>query len=299
MAQHDYTSQFSGAQANAKLVIHSHDGTEYEYTPFGTDVSVPADSYVIDTTITFAEFRDDVQSLGVPVVLLVNTAQGQRVYVFCGSDATYFYFVCIQGGSLYWQKLSAGGWTNGSYSVDLIESANAPITIIGKTITNNGTGLTVTGSHAWAEGDTTKATGDCSHAEGSVTQATSSCCHAEGMNTKAASMYSHSEGSMTEASGTASHSEGVTTKATGNYAHAEGMDTVAGGTASHAEGEGTRTTKTGGSACGRFNDAQDALFVVGNGIDDNNRKDVFKVDEYGNTWIMINGVLTNISSLLA
>lgn len=176
-----------------------------------------------------------------------------------------------------------------------IDSAQAPLKIVGKKITNNGSTLTVTGINAWAEGNSTKATGDCSHAEGSGTEATNSCTHAEGNSSKATSMYAHSEGSGTEASGVASHAEGVRSKATGTYAHAEGMETVAGGTASHTEGEGTRTTKTGGSACGRFNDAQDALFVVGNGTDDNNRKDAFKIDEFGNAWALMGGVLTRIT----
>lgn len=299
MAQHDYTSQFSGAQANAKLVIHSHDGTEYEYTPFGTDVSVPADSYVIDTTITFAEFRDDVQSLGVPVVLLVNTAQGQRVYVFCGSDATYFYFVCIQGGSLYWQKLSSNGWTNGSYFLDLIESANAPITIVGKSITNNGTGLTVTGLHAWAEGDTTKATAECAHAEGWRSEATGTYSHAEGWQTMATGTRSHAEGAMSEATGHTSHAEGDQTSASGYYSHAGGAGAKAKGRASFAHGRSVEIEADDGVAFGLFNSDKTAKFVIGDGTEHNNRHDAFKVDANGDTWIMINGVLTNISSMLA
>lgn len=299
MAQRDYTSQFNSARANAKLVIHSHDGTEYEYLPFGTDVEVPADSYVIDTTITFAEFRDDVQSLGIPVVLLVNTAQGQRAYVFCGSDATYFYFVCIQGGSLYWQKLSSNGWTNGSYSLDLIESANAPITIVGKSITNNGVSLICSGTNAWAEGNGTKSTGDQSHAEGYSTEASANYTHAEGCYSKALQGSSHAEGFNTTANAVAAHAEGYESVASGSHSHAEGSGCTASGKASHAGGMATRMSAQGGTAIGNFNSDDTALFVVGNGTNINNRSDAFKVDANGDTWIMINGVLTNISSMLA
>lgn len=173
------------------------------------------------------------------------------------------------------------------------------------------------GSHA--EGVVSKATGKTSHAEGSQTLASGSYSHSEGSSTKAAGDYSHAEGASTEASGKYSHAEGASSKALNNSAHAEGFGTTASGQFSHSEGRETvalgiyshsggykSSASKGGSFVhgnslntdrdyqvmfGQFNaPAPDALFVIGNGTDADNRSNAFTLNadnslQLGNTKI--------------
>lgn len=113
-----------------------------------------------------------------------------------------------------------------------------------------------------AQGDNTFATGQYSHAEGEGTISSGSYSHAEGLNTQAIGDYSHAEGKNTQATGDYSHAEGTDTEAIGNYSHAEGFGTVALGSYQHVQG--------------RYNISSSAqsAFIIGNGIDDNNRSDL-------------------------
>ena len=119
---------------------------------------------------------------------------------------------------------------------------------------------------------------------------------AEGINTTASGYYSHAEGTNTTASGVASHAEGGYIEATGNYSHAEGYQTCARGYVSHAEGMGStadgsyshaggffaKTTNDKEFACGTFNQSnEDTLFSVGDGTDDNNRRNAFEITKTG------------------
>ena len=165
------------------------------------------------------------------------------------------------------------------------------------------------GNFSHAEGYATKATQRYAHSEGAGTTASGDCAHSEGRDTTASAHYSHAEGETSTASGTASHAEGgclrdggnnitnVAPIASGARSHAEGCETVASGTNSHAQGFGTRATGDQSFAAGKYNDDGTALFVIGNGNADNDRSDVFKVDSSGNTWVLIGGVLTQITSL--
>lgn len=136
-------------------------------------------------------------------------------------------------------------------------TANLPIKIASGVITNNGTGLTCTGDNAWAEGKSNEATGDYSHAEGQL-------CKAKGQA-------SHAGGQSCETSGQNSFAHGAYLK-TSNQSSCQ-------------------------AAFGMYNSDQKAMFVIGNGTADNNRKDAFKVDSNGEAWVMIGGVLTKITSL--
>lgn len=132
-----------------------------------------------------------------------------------------------------------------------------PLKKVNGKLTNNGNLLTVTGNNAWAEGERTRATAGRAHAEGY----------------------------MSEASGADSHSEGSNTIASGDQSHAEGAGCTASGKASHAGGMGTRMSAQGGTAIGKFNSDDTALVVVGDGTDNGNRSDAFKVDSTGRTHI--------------
>ena len=146
------------------------------------------------------------------------------------------------------------------------------------------------------EGNSTTATGDSAHAEGSNTKAQGVTSHAEGQSTTASGYYSHSEGISTTASGDGAHSEGNFTKASGENAHAEGLMTEAFGTAAHAsgsgakalgsascaEGVGTIASQEAQHATGKYNASDNnALFIVGGGSSDSDRKNLFTVNTNG------------------
>lgn len=66
-------------------------------------------------------------------------------------------------------------------------------------------------------------------------------------------------------------------------AHAEGINTLATGSNSHASGESTIAKGNSQAVFGRFNKPNDTdMFIIGNGTDDNNRKNIFSVDNAGN-----------------
>lgn len=151
-------------------------------------------------------------------------------------------------------------------------AATLPIKIVAGTITNNGTGLTCTGANAWAEGLNTTASGEASHSEGKSNEATGD--------------YSHAEGQLCKAKGQASHAGGQSCETSGQNSFANGA---------HLK---TSNQSSCQAAFGMYNSDQKAMFVIGNGTAENNRKDAFKVDQSGHLWCMVNGTLTDVSELL-
>ena len=133
------------------------------------------------------------------------------------------------------------------------------------------------GSHA--EGGTTITVGAYSHAEGSLTWAINEGAHTEGYQTTGSGNYSHAEGQGTITTALASHAEGYLTIASGSYSHAEGQSTIARAQGSHAEGIGTIASGSYQHASGKWNTHGDStsLFIIGNGADNANRSDIFKV----------------------
>jgi hypothetical protein len=115
------------------------------------------------------------------------------------------------------------------------------------------------------QGQSTQTTGNYSRAYGNSSIASGDYSHAEGNSTEAIGQSSHAEGQFTLTMGTAAHSEGVGTVALGNFSHAEGTFTVASGSSQHVQG--------------KYNTHGDttSLMIVGNGTDDTDRKDAFKV----------------------
>lgn len=142
------------------------------------------------------------------------------------------------------------------------------------------------GSNAHAEGYNTKANGNYSHAEGSSTEASHWYAHAEGANSIASGEAAHAEGLSAEASGAYSHAEGQSTNAEGMRSHAEGHNTVAKADASHAGGKGTIAARVAQTAIGSYNEENtSALFIVGNGTADTDRKNAFVVNSDGSATI--------------
>ena len=183
-----------------------------------------------------------------------------------------------------------------------------------------------TQSYAHAEGKLTHATAAGAHAEGQKTWATYGYSHAEGEESKAENYYAHAEGKATQAAGQAAHAEGRESKAIGAYshaegyntstskeaqgAHAEGQNTSASAAASHAAGINTQAKHTGSTATGnstitgrnyqvvigQFNDVDtNALFVVGNGTADNDRKNAFVIKEDGS--LVLQGISASTATI--
>ena len=95
--------------------------------------------------------------------------------------------------------------------------------------------------------------------------------------------YSIATGVSTMASGVASTALGYCTTASGDNSTAMGRETTASGVASIAMGEGTIASIDASTVVGRYNVADNtALFLVGGGNTDSQRKNLFKVDLYGN-----------------
>lgn len=152
------------------------------------------------------------------------------------------------------------------------------------------------GAFSHAEGYGSKAEGHCAHAEGELTTAGGNWSHAEGRLTVASVLYSHAEGTQSEANGYATHAEGRETNASAHYSHAEGygttasgecshaenQNTTASGWASHAEGFGTIASGNCQHAGGILNaESSGSLFILGNGTDEENRSNAFRVDKNG------------------
>lgn len=150
------------------------------------------------------------------------------------------------------------------------------------------------GAYAHVEGIYNTVYGYGSHAEGQGNIVYGHRSHAEGRNTVAGRIDRHADGSR-KVAGECIHTEGLNTVASGDYSHAEGANTKAIGAYSHAAGANTEahkaystaigfyTTTEGGSnysfVTGKYNikGYSNALFAVGNGSSDTDRKNAFTV----------------------
>lgn len=132
-------------------------------------------------------------------------------------------------------------------------------------------GSNTTALSAHAEGSHTYARGS-GHAEGGYTTAIGGDSHSEGYQTYAQGIYTHAEGLGTSAIGTTSHAEGLRTY-TSDYSHAEGYETSATNQCSHSQGHFNAAMTTGGT----YSNTTGTAFVIGNGINANNRSNAFSV----------------------
>lgn len=149
------------------------------------------------------------------------------------------------------------------------------------------------GKYSHAEGRKTKS-GYAAHAEGYETSALGQNSHTEGQLTKATALEAHAEGYKTTASARGAHSEGGATRASGGYAHAEGSSTKALHDYSHSAGWYTETGAIAQTVVGKYNTvSNDSLFVVGNGIDENNKKNALEVKVDGSAILQTQGTDDN------
>ena len=91
--------------------------------------------------------------------------------------------------------------------------------------------------------------------------------------------------------------------ASGNYSHAEGGNTQASGNYSHAGGYYTTAYQKYQTVIGAYNivgtteaDVPGNLFIIGNGIDINNRSNAFVVDKDGNATVQ-NNITSNSATI--
>ena len=158
--------------------------------------------------------------------------------------------------------------------------------------------------NAVAIGSETTASGANSFAEGlgrgtafglnfPMSKATGTACHVEGIATIATDEGAHAENFGTAASGKASHAGGLNSKASGYAAFAHTFFGEASGYYSAAFNEGTKATAQGQFVAGRYNKINpNALFIVGNGTSETDRRNAFEVLKDGS----FNFKLTQIAS---
>ena len=156
-----------------------------------------------------------------------------------------------------------------------------------------GTSCYVEKPYGFAHGDGAQAIGKYSLASGDRAQAQGDYSHSLGTESKAIGAGSFAAGIGTEADGDTSAAFGRDTKTNGNASAAFGYDSEANGDYCFASGQGLRignkSVGLAGAAFGQYNDDESALFVVGDGWDDNNRKDAFVVHSGGNA--EVSGIL--------
>ena len=129
------------------------------------------------------------------------------------------------GDAAHAEGLNSSSFGNGTYAV--AESSHTE---------GQGTSTTEEAKYAHAEGWATKARGVATHVEGYNNYAMTDYSHAEGTETVTSGIASHAEGIRTVSDGEGSHAEGIYNTASGAASHAEGGDNTASGVASHAEG---------------------------------------------------------------
>ena len=197
-----------------------------------------------------------------------------------------------------WQTIASGYYQQqgGAWAGGFAHSEGDRTSALGEASHAEGYKTLALATRTHAEGEATSAVGINTHAEGTQTSAVNQDAHAEcyqtsaigygshseGCRTKASGNYSHAEGENAIASGKDSHAGGCYTTAQGNYSYTEGYYTLANGSASHAEGAYTQTNSPNMHAQGTWNKTtENVAFVIGNGLNANNKSDAFIVDWNG------------------
>lgn len=144
-----------------------------------------------------------------------------------------------------------------------------------------------------AMGSQTKASGENSVAMGFGSEAMSNYSIAMGFSPEASGHSSVAIGPYVTASGDYSTAFGHSTKSVGNYSMAAGYLTEAIGNFSTVFGKENKASSLNSTVIGQYNYdvLQDALFIVGNGDNANNRRNAFTVMKNGNIGISNNNPL--------
>ena len=160
------------------------------------------------------------------------------------------------------------------------------------------TSTTPSGTDASAIGNGSTASGDYSTAMGKDADATANYSVAMGYGSTASGPISTAMGLSSTASGYASTSMGQGTTASGNYSTAMGWTSTASGLYSMAAGRKVIASDYASTVIGQYNSSGSSVtnsasafntantaFVIGNGADNSNKSDAFKVMFNGNTTI--------------
>ena len=202
--------------------------------------------------------------------------------VFIGNEASE---LLIKVGSYYYiSHVLSADWSDSAKTTIVIDRLISDLVSDFSSIELHISVDETPGAHA--EGYATWAKGKSSHSEGVNTQSSGIGSHSEGTKTIALDEYCHAEGSGTKATGHWTHTEGSGTFSSGYASHAEGVNTKAIASPSHSEGTGTVADEQNLTAIGQYNTLKatrdkNALFVVGNGTNDSNRSDAFRVFKDG------------------
>lgn len=149
----------------------------------------------------------------------------------------------------------------------------------------SGEGLDAKGDNSFSFGVRTHANGGTSVALGHESKANGNTSFACGLRSQADGDFSFAAGNATKANAASSTAFGITSQATGYGSMATGSGTVAAGKYSLTAGWQTRTHKDavdGQVAFGKYNaEEPNALFIIGNGTSDTDRKNAFEVTKDG------------------
>ncbi len=206
-----------------------------------------------------------------------------------------FAFAVGSGSEAKGRHSFAGGYLNkakGNQSAALGRENE----VAGENSTSIGAFNKVDGTTSFATGHTNEASSESTLCSGYKNKASQPQAAALGRENEASGGQSLATGLQTKASGMRAISGGEGTQASGRCAVALGMGTVVSGVNSLgignyllisgqnalACGEQTIVEKNNQIACGKCNVAENKPFVIGNGSDANNRKNIFSVDWGGN-----------------
>lgn len=217
------------------------------------------------TSVDSGNLRNVINNTGAALITLINSSTPQNVVFTTGNQT-------ISGEKFFVDKLTIDNHFIHGNNHNVIGSLNF----------SQGLDHTIEGSY--------------SHAEGFGNTIYSFYSHVEGTNNTVSGDYSHAEGTNNTTIGSYSHAEGVGNTAIGNYSHAEGVSTIAHSNFSHSDGLGTIASGVAQLAIGQYNiPDNNSLFIVGNGVADDNRSNILLVNVSG-AYISGSKVLTILDS---
>ncbi len=173
-------------------------------------------------------------------------------------------------------------------------------TASGNRSTATGNNTVASGHQSTSMGELTTASGRETLAIGNSTTASGDYSTAMGLNTTASGNQSLAMGRFTTASGISSLALGYSTTASGHQSISAGNSSTASASYSTAFGYGSVASDFTSTVIGQYNnslssitangsatsyDADNTAFVIGNGTDDSNRSDAFKVMFNGDTTV--------------
>jgi hypothetical protein len=284
---------FNNSIANYSTAIGFGDSTVGEYSlAIGRDLTAKGNHSIalgnLSKALGYVSFAsgygDSATNTGSIAMGLNNKSKGQYAVSFGDSNFSsgdYSFTSGFLDSATNTGAIAMGNYSNakGAYAIAL------------------GNGNTAGGNWALAVGSATKATGQFSTAMGSTTTASDSYAHAMGNQTIASGNTSTAMGQQTIASGQISLAMGQSTQASGLASTSMGAFSLAKADISSTFGLRTIAKSYAETAIGFFNDTlvtanatgnpldSNRVFTVGTGLDNNNRKTAFVIQQNGNVGV--------------